>query len=687
MSEEARHVLSGSPPAGALERILARRADGERAILPVADPPLRTSKLGPVLAIAAMTAVAAGAVFSLTSVRELSAERSELRFFPAEPGRGEEISVEYRATSAFVGESVLVLRGRYRSPSDPAYNRGLRQVTVGQLRREDDGVFRGAFSLPDRAVYGAFAVEDHSGRRVDSNGHALWELLMHIDGRPELAALVQKQSDLIGRNWQVAYETARLAKELYPDSPEAWGRLVAYEAAIFKGEAADSLRAGHRTTFAVLADRISQTRTLSGDDLGWLYWFARRGVQDPALTAAWRGRLLEEASAHPLAVQGRTRDLVRGHAANPAELLKRLEGLWTEVGPAHPQLPLQGYQTARDLGDPDMILRWAERRLAVEPWVAAELAEDFTKVAGLSALGMERLRQELSRLDREGDTRRALHHTVERHQIREDAQRGRMLAAVGRVLTQAGRITGGLDTLDLAAAAGWDVDVHRTIADTKLALGDTTGALEMLSRVAVDPGTDAVFLDSIGVFAANVAGDEWGSYLAGARAEMRQRVLGAAMSRPVAEDLTVVDSAGRRRALGELIDGRVTMVAAWSPHCPPCLAELSRLREMIHRIQGHGARAIGMVTEPPPPSVSLREPLQEAELGAPTFYDIAGAVHRGLGSSRMPNYLVLDRMGRVRFDDIALSEVLRVVAVLVAQDDILVAGGASSIADGQRPVQ
>jgi peroxiredoxin len=619
-----------------------------------------------------MTLVAA-AVFSLTRVRELGAERSELRLTPAEPERGEVVTVEYRATAMFAGEARLVLRARYRSPTDPANNLAIPKVSVAELVRDDGRVFRGRIQLPANVVYAVFAVEDTSGRQVDSNGNALWELLTHSVNKPELPALIQKQNDLTGRNWHAAYEAARSATELYPGSPEAWGRRVAYETVQLRGDAAEGLLAGHRSTFATLATDFLESQAPSSSDLGWLYWYARTGVQDSSLTAVWRARLIDQAPTHPIAVQVRALELAAPPASHPARLLQELESLWLEVGPAHPQLPLQGYWVAERLNDPEQLLRWAERRLIVEPWEAANIASDLVAIPSARAFGMEMLRDELRRLDRPSEQRRALRNTVEQSWLERERARSKMLAVLGSALIDAGKAGAGIDTLDMAAAAIWDPSVFQAVADAKLALGDSTGALEMLARVAVDPATNPDYLDSITAFArAQLHPDRWGDNLRAARGEMRERVLALSISRPVATDLALKDLAGNRLTLGQLIGRGVTVVAVWSPYCPPCLTEPLRLQQIVDRIRLRGGRAIVIISDAP--AADIRRFLADAELDVPIYIDISRAVQLGLGSWIVPNYLVLDASKRVRFEGTALTDMLRAVDVLIEEVEMLVAG-------------
>jgi len=182
-------------------------------------------------AIAASVLVLATA-WLLWPTPHLSAGSSEglLRFSPARPLAGATLQVEYRASALLAGPDRLVLRARFRTPRDDPYNRGMRQTTAGVLTRVDRELYRGSLRLPDSVVYAVFAVEDSGGRHVDSNGSRLWELLVHDTlGRPTFDALTQREHDLMGRNWELGYETARRVAALYPERIESWSNLLFYE--------------------------------------------------------------------------------------------------------------------------------------------------------------------------------------------------------------------------------------------------------------------------------------------------------------------------------------------------------------------------------------------------------------------------------------------------------------------------
>lgn len=93
LSEAAQSIPAPEPPADALTSILARRIAGERMILPSADlETVRSPRVLPA-AVAALILIVVGAGI-LFRTPELEAENSELRFTPAAPRAGQEVTVE-----------------------------------------------------------------------------------------------------------------------------------------------------------------------------------------------------------------------------------------------------------------------------------------------------------------------------------------------------------------------------------------------------------------------------------------------------------------------------------------------------------------------------------------------------------------------------------------------------------------
>jgi len=667
-------VPGHAAPAGVLQQVLARREAGERIILPLADPRARRIDLRHILSgIAAATALVT--LVALLSTREAMADLSELRFEPERPERGATIEVSYRATSMFAGEDHLILRAHFRRPPDSSYNHNATCQVVTELLPHGDHVYSGTFQLPDSVVYASFAVEDPSGQRVDSKGSALWELLAHKGGKPEYEALDQRRKDWMGRSWEVLLESAELASQDYPESVEAlftfWSiqQMALGEAGFESGQSARSAR------FSQLHERYSRDPSLSGDVLGYMYWISNFVVDSARYGEYWLERLLKEAPAHPLAVQQRVLDTERKSGADDAAKLAELEALWNEVGPVRDFLPQAAMTNARRAGDSDAFLRWADRYEAMRPEVAWSVAVDLLDIPALREEGIARLRRVLQAADNYDDSRRPLDVTVEQQLILEQRPRRLMLAELGEALVAVGRTEAGLDTLALAAADGWDPEVFQTIAEVKWELGDTAAALEMFSRVAVDPATKPQVIDSVTSMVRMAASaHEWSSALATARDEFTRRIRSQMTDRAITHDIMLRDASGKDRRLEELTAGKTTLLARWFHNCVSCVENWLGYSELDWLRRGD---VTVLVLLSQAPSEEFRQRIAESAGSIPLLNDARGTAYRALNVFLMPNYVVLDPSLHVRYQGGRLDQAIRVVAALGAADrgEIRVATG------------
>ena len=146
LSREARVLPEPSAPVGLKDRILESLANGERVILPVADPPM-PARTGRRVA-AAFVATAAAAMFvTLVRAPGLTSAASELRYSPQTPEMGQELSIEFRRTSRFAGEETLALRGVFRTEElGSTWHGDVPAVTIATLVLDDDGVYRTTFN-------------------------------------------------------------------------------------------------------------------------------------------------------------------------------------------------------------------------------------------------------------------------------------------------------------------------------------------------------------------------------------------------------------------------------------------------------------------------------------------------------------------------------------------------------------
>ncbi|HEV7591215.1 MAG TPA: redoxin domain-containing protein [Longimicrobium sp.] len=672
LEEEVRALPAAPLPPGLRERVLTRLRAGESVIVPVADPSVRgaSGARWPMAAAAAVVLLAlAGVPFFLPGA-DLEANRSELVFNPAAPRPGDAVHVTYRPGSLFAGEASLRLRARYlRYDGLPAPGLG-RQATVAELVRARNGVFEGTIRLPDPVVYAAFAVEDRDGGRVDSHERRLWELLVHgPDGRPRFEALAQRHFDHQTSNWELSRENARQATELYPGRIDAWFMRYLDERASFTGPAADSATARARRRLAGFDRSFRARRDLGVEsELGIITRFAA-AVDDTALHRYWRARLLRRAPNSLWGVQERLQDVLA--QPDPRRGLPLLDSLWREVGVgrgAIVYLPFALY-AATATGDTGAIRLWADRSSRYERGEAdGRVGAILTQVPALREEGMDRLRARLRALERVDDAVRPLERTVpeERLARREEAQR--VLADLGAALLASGRRDAALDTLDRATRTGWDADLVRRVADLRLQVGDTAGAVAPLSLAAADPLRGAALSDSARLLLGTHFDEAaWRGRLDGARQEMRERVLVHATRRPLPARVRLRTPDGRTVALREVAAGRPTFVAYWSRYCPPSAAQIPQLEQVVAVLR---ARGFAVVTVAEPLTPEFRRYLREHRLTLPVYDDPWKDLEEAVRPWGTPGYYVLDADGNLRFGP--LTDLSAIPAQMAVVEEIRV---------------
>ena len=674
VSREIREGPVPPPAPDLFDRIVARRAAGERVILPLAgsERPRRDRQWISVVAAVVVALVVGSGVFFRAP--ELTADASELSLFPARPAAGEQIRAEYRASALLSGHDRLVLRARYRTRHDDGITRNGWHTVATELGRGRDGIFRGSFRLPDSVVYAVFAVEDSTAGVVDSNSRSGWELLVRgQDGRPLFEALEQKKHDLAGRNWEEAHATARTAAELYPERAQSWYQLHVFQSALLGETGMDSLRAGHQDRLRRLHGMLAGSRGVSGEEAGGMFFYAW-AVGDTVTRDFWRDRLAREHPDHPFTVQNRiVFGLGRMRWTDPARFLAEMERMWEKIGPVHVHQGDLGFGAARDAGDPEAVRRWADRYLHFRPHDVRWVATRLTEIPALRGEGMRRLRAEIQRTAAGRRDDRPLFATAE-HQWRQDQlELHSLYGALGKALLASGQTQAGLDTLALAVAGGWDLDLFREAADARLAAGDTSGAVELWARMAVDPGASPALQDSLRSRMGLRAGTEhWRALTAAARGVMRREVLADATTKTVRGTVRLLDGAGKEHSLAELAGGEPTLVIFWSRFCGYALDAVPEIERVAKRLHSRGVRVVTITPEKP--SADLRAAIVARGLTLPVYHDTRGDATRAFASSGTPQYFVLDETGRIRFEYSPLAAVERQVAALSAEQVSLRAG-------------
>lgn len=653
LGRAARSLPAPEPPADAVPRFLARRAAGERVLLPLSDPVALEARPRRTLpAVAAVAALLVAGTLLLLPVPRLRADRSRLAFEPERPTLGAHVDVRYESGALFRSQSTLVLRARYRYTSGAE-----RTLEVARLSRDDDGAFRGGFTLPDSVVYAVFAVEDTAASRVDSNTRRLWELIVHDrNGRPLFDALRERTNDLVGRNWQAAYETVRSVTELYPERAWGWYTLFWLDGELSAGTANDSLVRAHRDRLARL-DRLALVGDPDDDDVAYLALYAAM-LQEQDVLRRWRERLTLNSPDHPVAVQIGLLDLRRDR-----DSMERLERQWNSSSRGHRELAAAGFRLAVGGDDPDAAFRWADRYVDVAPWNVAPVARHLTASFGDD-------RRLLPWLER--SLRRVLHGTLRPRALDEDQERHRELLAVAAAplrqvlapaLIAAGRTDEGLEQLIAAADAGWAPDAIHAAAQALAKRGEFDLAAEYLARTVVDPAADPQLIAGAHALGRTWVGEvKWKDSMDRARARLSAYVHRRAVYRTLPGDLEWLDASGWSRELRDSLQGEITLVAFWSPLCAPSIAALPQLEATARVLGRHGIRTVAVAIGEPSPELVHR--IAETVPSAAARFDPQGKVARAFDQWGTPEFFIVDGEGVIRFQYTTLAEAVR-QAVLV----------------------
>jgi hypothetical protein len=669
-----------------LTRILGDRATGARALLPTTEvSPPRSNRL---VITAGAVMVGVIAVISLLSIRNASAgsRTGSLSFDPAAPRPGQTVRVTYEPNAALSRFDSVVLRTRFRKPVDEDYNAGMRLSRVGVMRRSG-GRFTLEFRLPDSVVFAVFAVESPGADVVDDNDDQLWELVTADDtGKPLFDALVQKQRDMMGRNWEGGLRTARELAALYPDDPQAGSIVTVFERWVLGDRIADSLLPSHRRRFAALQSALSEKPGLPVRTLSGMEWFAI-ALDDSAASRFWRERLQRGFPNDPevlfreenaLADQYiKTQKDPRGFyrvLETRSEYFQKMEPLWQRAEPTHDRtlrsLALNAYGHAMEAKDTAALRVWASRfrqwdrdRTEMDAWLGKELLPYPT----LRDTAKAWLRDGVRRLAGAPDAYRGLTLTVAEQQHRNRAAAQPILATLGSALIEDGQTAAGLDTLRLAASYGWDAEVLRSIARALLARGDTNAALQSYARVVADPGTPATLRDSIDAIVTHAGAGNWAQLVSNATQEMRQSVLQRAAPRSLSGPVRFMTRSGETRRLTEVVSNQVTVLMLWSPYCVPSMERLHDLDLLRERLAPQGVQVVTVVDQPF--SKDLEQALRVQRAGQlPVLYDFRGDARRAFTSFGTPDYYVLDSSGRLMFAHSRLEELPRQVAALLPAD-------------------
>ena len=658
-------IAKPRPPRDLLERVLQRREAGERIILPTVAPgPRRLRPALPVVtAVAATLLLVAIALLVLPNGR-VAAGASGMRFSSDNLDLSQEIEVEYRTVGDLAGESRLKLRGRYLTADD--------EIQFGEggtffsttLTPDDglEGVFRGTVRLPGSAVYAHFAVEDERGDYVDHNGHRFWDLLARYeDGRPKFEALWQRARAFEQRDRLEAYESLKSLTDQYEDRVEGWSQRYSFELNAVGSVLSDDLDALHQEMFDSFV-QAAASGTLSASELGELVLYARR-LDDRVSAERWTRELEALHPHHPSAVRERVASLNDALADEPRSLLTELEREFELVGPIQPRLLQVGYRAALATGDVSAIRHWSDRYLTLSPSRTRRIAEDLAEIPSLRSYARDLVRLELERLERTSVIDRPLHLSVAESRQETRRVRHSLLVTLGRMLLADGQTDPAIDTLMLAAESGWDVALFGELASVSVARGDTAVALRFHACAAADPVHGAEYRADHGAEIDRLAnGPEWERALDAAIEEGRRRVYANETNRRPTDQIVLRDDRGVIRPLNALLGDGATIGVIWSRMDPSSLDALRELATYREKLVDHDIEILAITRESQ--SEQAARFLADEGIDLPLYFDRRGEATAALQSFAIPDLLILDAEGRIRFQPAAVEDAVRAALVL-----------------------
>jgi hypothetical protein len=655
-----RRITKPRPPRDVLERVIERREAGERIILPSVSPDPRRlhPALSAVTAIAATVLLVAIALLVLPNGRA-AAGASGMFFSPDNLDLKQQIEVEYRTAGALAGESVLELRGRYLSADEEIRSGEGGTFFSTELRKDEDqeGVFRGTVELPGSAVYAHFAVEDERGEYVDHNGHLFWDLMARYDDdRPKFEALWQRSRVFEQRDRLEAYESVRSLTKLYPERVEGWAQRYAFEMNAVGSVLSNELVALHKKKFDGFL-QSARPGTLSASELGELVLYARR-LNERGAAELWARELEKLDPNHPSAVRVHVERHLEALSEEPRSLLTELEREFERVGPIHPRLLQAGYRAALATGDPSTIRQWSDRLLTLVPGRTRPVTRQLAEIPALQGYARNLIRIELDRLDEAPEFDRPLHLSVSEYREANRRVRHDLLVMLGRMLVADGQLEAGVDTLTLATESGWDPALFGDLASYAIARGDTATSLRFHAWAAVDPIHGEEYLAAHAPEIDRLADDSrWQWTLETATAMLRGRVRASEISRTLLDEVVLRDGRGVSSSLSSLLGEDATIVVIWSrldPRSVNVLAELTTYRE---ELAADGIEILAITRETP--SDQMASFLEVESIGLPVYFDRRGEATAALKSFALPDLLILDGGGRIRFQPEDVEEAVR----------------------------
>lgn len=591
--------------------------------------------------------------------KSLSLPAGALELIPDKPLPGDWVEVRYRPVAALANEDRLVLRARFRTPEDPAYNETMGSRRVAELVPNASDVFTGRFELPSEVVYAVFAVEDARANSVDSNGGQFRELLVHDgQGRPLFDALEQRLNDYMGRDAREVLASARAMTEHYPDLPKSWTNLKCAEGLAPDARSAEARAEAHRDRLRQL-DAQLRSADVEADTAGNMYWYAR-GL-DASLQEVWLERLGEIDPDHFFLVQNRIMAMFEDESMTSEARLAELEAMWNRIEDrrARERMASTGtFAARREAGDGQAMERWARR--------ASEYGRgqppDYTAMAVAAhaqsrEMGIGWLRSMIAELAAVPEDGRPLGATLDEYAHHLEQRIARLRTALGKAQLAAARPDDAVASLEAAAAVDWNTKRYEALAEARRAVGDLNGAARALATVAADPmqSEQTSLPDWLTDYA-----PQWSGIVARAEADMLEQTLAEADSRPL-DEVRLDNRSGERVVLAQLFGPEATVVVFWSRYCGPSSRAMPDIAELAQTLSEQRVPLLAITDDSSDAAVEF---IEAQGLDVQVLFDTLGEAKLAFNAWATPQYFVLDGDGKLRFTYTELQNLMRQVAAL-----------------------
>ena len=240
------------------------------------------------------------------------------------------------------------------------------------------------------------------------------------------------------------------------------------------------------------------------------------------------------------------------------------------------------------------------------------------------------------------------------------------LLALGKALLADGAIGSARDTLQRAAALGWEAPTMRALGDAALAAGDTSEAMNAYAWAVADSRTSADRADTLraklGLPGQSAA---WTNAVSAGRVLVGGLTLRTAVRRPFDASATYADLAGNRRSLKDVIRAPLSIVAFVSRHCAPSLTDVASLDRVTAALVQRGVPVLTLVGDETPNSDAVATLAKHGFSGRLAFDD-RGEVSRRMRQTGTPHYFVVEDGKVIRYDARRAEDLLMLVETLHA---------------------